>query len=479
MTASAKAVTFRRLTKRALSIGVIKVSDTASQFLLPVVLVRCLDAATFGEYRLLWLLVGSVLGLATLNMAAGLPLYLPPAEAPRKRLYVHQSLLYLAISGLLFGALASPWNPWMPAAMAPLQTHGALVPSFVALWIVASMLDSLPTTEERIRWQAYATVGSSLLRTVLIGAGAWLSGDITVIFWLLLAVVLIKLAVLAAYVRRYHGFGAPWFERQAFADQFRHLAPFGLASALYTLRAQADQWIAATLFALHSFAAFSVAAVLSPLVLIFRRSVLEAFVPRMSRLKAAGDTRGMLELNSRGNVLVGMVVYPSLAFVFAFAEDLVTLVYTAAYLEAAPVMRVYIVGVAIMVIELTSVLLLLRQGSFALGVNTLALIVSAAASWTLAGWVGLAGAAGGSVLAIIVDRLISLRRISLYVGVPVRELQDWRGLALALGYAVATAALIRVTVDLLAPGGAFPRLALGACGLALAYVPVLYRWRKL
>jgi hypothetical protein len=172
-----------------------------------------------------------------------------------------------------------------------------------------------------------------------------------------------------------------------------------------------------------------VAAVLSPLVLIFRRSVLEAFVPRMSRLKAAATCRGMLELNSRGNVLVGMVVYPSLAFVFAFAEDLVTLVYTAAYLEAAPVMRVYIVGVAIMVVELTSVLLLLRQGSFALGVNTLALIVSAAASWTLAGWVGLAGAAGGSVLAIIVDRLISLRRISLYVGVPVRELQDWRGLA--------------------------------------------------
>jgi len=166
MTASAKAVTFRRLTKRALSIGVIKVSDTASQFLLPVVLVRCLDAATFGEYRLLWLLVGSVLGLATLNMAAGLPLYLPPAEAPRKRLYVHQSLLYLAISGLLFGALASPWNPWMPAAMAPLQTHGALVPSFVALWIVASMLDSLPTVEEHV--------------SGALGANGWYVGNVQV-----------------------------------------------------------------------------------------------------------------------------------------------------------------------------------------------------------------------------------------------------------------------------------------------------------
>ena len=143
---------------------------------------------------------------------------------------------------------------------------------------------------------------------------------------------------------RHHGFGAPWFDRQAFADQFRQIAPFGLASALYGLRSQADQWIAATLFALHSFAAFSVAAVLKPLVTIFRRSVLEAFVPKMSRLQAAGDVRGMLELNSRGNVLVGTLLYPVLAFAFAFAEELVTLVYTAAYLEAAPVMRVYIAG---------------------------------------------------------------------------------------------------------------------------------------
>ena len=52
---------------------------------------RCLDAATFGEYRLLWLLVGTVLTLATLNMSSGLALFLPHAEPVRKRLYVHQT----------------------------------------------------------------------------------------------------------------------------------------------------------------------------------------------------------------------------------------------------------------------------------------------------------------------------------------------------------------------------------------------------
>ena len=107
----------------------------------------------------------------------------------------------------------------------------------------------------------------------------------------------------------------------------------------------------------------------------------------------------------------------------------------------------------------------------------MALAVSVSASWALAGVIGLAGAACGSVIAIVLDRTFMLRRISGQVGIPVRELQDWRGLAFALGYAVVSAAIIRIAVDVSLPGGAAPRLALGACGLALAYAPILLRWR--
>ena len=56
------------LKRRALSLGAVKLFDHAMQFVLPVVLVRCLDSANFGEYRLLWLAVGTVMAVATLNM---------------------------------------------------------------------------------------------------------------------------------------------------------------------------------------------------------------------------------------------------------------------------------------------------------------------------------------------------------------------------------------------------------------------------
>jgi len=85
----------------------------------------------------------------------------------------------------------------------------------------------------------------------------------------------------------------------------------------------------------------------------------------------------MLDLNSRANSWCDDRV-SMLAFAFAFAEDLVTLVYTATYLPAATVMRVYIVGIAALVLETASITMLLRQGPFVMCLNLVALVVAVA-----------------------------------------------------------------------------------------------------
>jgi O-antigen/teichoic acid export membrane protein len=475
MNTAAKAVSWSRLKRRAFSLGAVKAFDQATHFLLPVVLTRSLDAATFGEYRLLWLIVGTLMTVATLNMAGGLFFFVPRSDARGKRLYIHQTMLFLAASGLVCAALAGPWNPLLPAAVAPLAQYGLLVPAFVALWVAAILLDWLPTIDERIRWQAYATGTSTVLRVALVGAAAWFTGELRAVLWALLAFVLVKLAILLYYVRRHHGLGAPWLERAAFAGQFSHCAPFGLSNALYSLRAQTDQWVAASLFALASFAAFSVAAVVGHVVQIVRHSVMEAFMPTLSRMQAAGDVRGMMAMNSRANEMVGTVLYPLLAIAFAFAEDIISLVYTAHYVQAAPVMRVYIVGMIAMVIEVGSVVLLLRQGPFALRITALALGVSVALSWSAAHGLGLAGAAAGSVCAIYLDRTLLLRRIARLTGIALREMQRWRALAVLLITAAACGLLAWLLVNQFLGGAAhLVRLAAGATIVLLAYVPL---WR--
>lgn len=464
------AAALARLKRRALSIGAVKAFDHALQFLLPIVLVRCLDTATFGEYRLLWLAVGTIMAFATLNMCGTLYYFVPRSEPPRKRLYIHQTMLYLIASGVLWGFMVSPWNALLPAPMQPLAQYGWVVPAFIALWVLAFLLDHLPSVDESTRWQVYAMLSVSALRVLLVAAGAWLTGDLRVIFWLLLAAVLFKVALLVYYVARRHGLGPPWFERAAFSEQFRHSAPIGVSGALGSLRPQVDQWVVASLFTLSSFAAFSVAAHIAQIMTILRGAVLQAFLPSMSRLHAAGDVAGMLAMNSRGNAMVARLLYPALAFAFVFAEDLVTVVYTASYLEAAAVMRVHIVGILPLAIETGSMVLLLRRGSFTLRLTGFTLALSAALGWSAALHFGLAGAAVGSAVAVYVDRVILLRHLSRHTGIALRRLQDWSTLLTALGFAAATAALAWVLVTrILADRAALARLAAGAAVFALAY----------
>jgi O-antigen/teichoic acid export membrane protein len=242
----------------------------------------------------------------------------------------------------------------------------------------------------------------------------------------------------------------------------KQAAPFAVSGGLTGFRNQGDQWIAAWLFTVTQFASFSVATVIAPIVQMFRQSVNHVFLPSMSRLHSTGDFAAMLALNSRANAMVALLVYPLLAFAFVFAEPLISLIYTPTYVGAAPVMRLYIVGLLALVVELTSILFLLKQGGFSTRVNALVLALALPLSYFGAVTWGMVGAALGSVVALYSERVLSLARISALTSTPVAKLQDWTtlaGILAAAGLAaLSAAAVLRFThlhdFLLLASGGA-------------------------
>lgn len=464
----------QQLGKRALSLGAAGAFDYAIQFLLPVVLVRCLDASAFGQYRLLWLEVGTVMALVTMAMPGSLYYFLPRAEGATKRLYINQTLVFMAAVGSIAAWAVSGWDPLLPQKLRALASGELVVPAFVLVWVIATVLDLLPSADERIEWQAKATVALAIARATALCLAAALTRELASVLLALLVFALFKLALLAHYVSAHHRLRGPLLRRTALAGQIRLAAPFWVSGALYSLRAQVDQWVAAALFPLGLFASFSIAAVLGTLMNLFRQSVNYAFLPSMSRLEAGGDIAGMLALNSRANVMVGALVFPLLAVAFVFAREIVAVVYTGAYAAAAPVMRVYAIGLAALVLELASITLLLRQGTFVMALNFVNLLAAAALNWFAASHFGLAGAAVGSVVAIYIDRIATLRRIARCTGMRLRQLQQWRELGLLLLFAVLAGAFTGgVMVRLLAHSDALMRIGVGAPLLLVAYAAMV------
>jgi len=192
----------------------------------------------------------------------------------------------------------------------------------------------------------------------------------------------------------------------------------------------------------------------------------------MSRSHSEGNVKAMLRMNSRANTMVALLVYPLLAFAFVFAEPLIRVIYTDAYIAAVPVLRLYTVGLLLFVVELNSILLLLKQGPYAACVNAGTLALAVPLSYVGAIHFGLPGAAMGSVTAIYVERLVSLARIMKLIGIPVARLQDWATLSGILAAAALAAVAAGVALSY-APLPPFATLAAGGLILALAYPAAL------
>jgi O-antigen/teichoic acid export membrane protein len=462
------------LERRAMSLGTAYALDYGMQFLLPVVLTRALDAQSFGQYRLIWLAVMTLLTIMPMCMPQSLYYFLPRSDAARKRLYLNQCLVFLALAGVVSAFMLSLLDPFLPAKLQSVVIdQGVVVPVFAALWIFSFVLDILPTVDERVQWQARVIVGLSALRAVALSAAALVTRDLTVVLWVMVGFAAFKSMLLLWYVQRHYGIGGPWVERGALKEQLKQAAPFAVSGGLTGFRNQGDQWIAAWLFTVAQFASFSVATVIAPIVQIFRQSVNHVFLPSMSRLHSAGDFTAMLALNSRANAMVALLVYPLLAFAFVFAEPLISLIYTPTYVSAAPVMRLYIVGLLALVVELTSILFLLKQGGFSTRVNALVLALALPLSYFGAITWGMVGAALGSVIALYSERALSLARISALTSTPVAKLQDWTTLAGILA-AAGLAALAAGVVLRFTQLHDFLLLASGGAILAVVYPLALF-----
>jgi O-antigen/teichoic acid export membrane protein len=151
---------------------------------------------------------------------------------------------------------------------------------------------------------------------------------------------------------------------------------------------------------------------------------------------------------------------------------LITLVYTAHYLEAVPVLRIYVFGLLILVVEIQSVLFLMKQGAFAARVNGLVLALALPLSYFGAITWGLPGAAIGSVIALYSERALSLTRLAKLSDTPLLRLQDWGSLAGILAAAALSASIAGFALHgtSLHP---FAQLAAGGALMAVLYPAAL------
>ena len=454
--------------KEALLLGLASVIEMAAQIVVPMVLARQLTPEGFGSYRLLWLLAGTALAVAPLGMSNSLFYFFPRHEGDKRSIYATQALIFLAISGALTVLVA--WIALKALGSAPkMETQFAW---FVGVWVLASLQDNLFNALQRNVEQAKLNLGFSLVRIVVVVAAAWFTQSFEVILWGLMGLAAVKAVTCVWLVKRIHPVGTPWVQRDALLDQVRYAAPFGTATMLYLLRPQADQWLVAGMFSTAVFAVFSAATIIAPVQALVRKTIDMVLLPRINRSHAQADFKQALALNNLGNRATALLLFPTLAFVFAMAPVLIELLFTSRYADAAPVMRLYVFTLLASSMEVTTLMASFRQGNYLLKVDAFVLFLSIAVSALGAHLLGLPGAALGGVVGATVAVGASYRRTAQLMKMRIQDLQPWSKL---LRFAVAStaAALASAAAGALAPQQPLIRLAAAAAVMLPAYVVAL------
>lgn len=420
--------------------------EFALQFLVPILLVRHLDTAQFGHYRLLMLSLGTALALAPAFMPQSLYYYLPGASDARRRIVIGNVLLYLAMAGLLVALVASPLNPVGGRLLHQLfeATHG-MSALFLGLSVLLSVTTTIAIAEGRILWHCSTDLCLGLLRAGMVAMAAIAAQDIGWVVAAMVAHTLIRVLVVVAYLATRPGGPRLGVQPALLGTQLCYALPFALGASLFAMRSQADQWIVASMLPSAAFAAFTIGAVVLPVASLIRQPINSAMLSSLGTEFAAGRTEAVRRLLLNGSSAATLILVPLAGTLFVLAPDIVALVYTEQYLAAVPVMRVYLVLIMMQSVAIGYAMPVLDLGKTAVRVNFLGLLVSVGCGLAGVWCFGLAGGALGSVVAFALSEFVNMKAIARLLGLPLRQLLPLRLLAVtaaASGVGLSVAMLV-------------------------------------
>lgn len=396
------------------------------QIVIPMIFVRYLDPASFGQYRVLWLVTATVLAIAPAFMPQSLFYFLARGAPDERRTRIANVLAFLIAIGCVVGLASGSWNSLLPQTMRDMaQATGNLPSLFVALWLVVSLMNVLPTAEGRIHWQARSDIGMALARTLLLGGAAVLSSNLVWVVWAMLAEALLRLCLLFGYLHTRPGGWRFTPSRHAMNEQLCYALPFALGNAMFLLRAQADQWVVASMLPAAQFAAFSISAVFLPVGTLVRQPINNAMMARLNQAHSSGDLRECARLIAKAIGAVSMILLPVAGGLIAVTDELVQIIYTDRYGAAANIMRIYLVGIMFSSLAVGHVLTAMNEGRFAARSNAFFLLVSVLASIACTQRWGMIGAACGSVGTLIVSEAWSLRKVAMRLATSLTVLIPW------------------------------------------------------
>jgi O-antigen/teichoic acid export membrane protein len=456
--------------------GVLAVGNvlaTLAEVIAPLIIVRLLGKTDVGILTALLLVNTTLTMVLTVGLPGTLAFHLPARPAPERRAIVAKMgrlLLGLGFAAALVQTLIAGLS-WADVFDTEVRLYYLVALVGLPLGdLPMRMLPNMLVVEGHER----AAASTSIIRSLGLSLGTLvplaLGASVWTVMWVLSGVGLVFGLVTVAYYRLVYG-GIERGTTGLTARGLVHFAlPIGVTELIGNLNKRFDRFLLIPLGAI-ALAEYSAGSWQVPIVPSIAGAVGVAYGPRFAELFKAGRLSESVDVWREQAAKTALLVVPiSLVFVVA-AEETVTLLFTADYIDGASVLRYYALMTAGRITAFGTILVAAGKPKYVFYSALIAFLSNVAISVPLTIWIGFNGPALGTLLAFVPMVGAYTWFIGRVSGVPFREvypLGAWlRVVATALP-AVAVALLFKFEVEASPLVGLAAQAAIVLVGFAAA-----------
>jgi O-antigen/teichoic acid export membrane protein len=400
--------------------------NQALMLLSPLLLVRLLDIVEYGRYRQFMAIAMLITALGGFALSANLT-YLVARTPERAASDITKTtvlMLGVALLSALFIVVAHPW-----IVPSEISTSWWLLALYVFMFLNLEVVVAYWLAQRRsLEVMQYTLAVTAWRLGTLLGAALYF-GDVEMIFVTIVCAETLKNVAIYLWLRA-RGLVVFRWEREVLGEQLRLVGPLGLGSMLNKAndfgRVVVGSMLGPVPLAIYSTAAYQV-----PLVNIVQTSLSDVIFPDLVK-RAQRDPAEGLRLWKRAQMMVAAVIVPAWMLLTYFAEPLIRLAFTDAYVSATPFFQVFLL---LMLRQCFPFSTLLRSvgdnASFATS-NAIALVINIALVAALLPAYGLWGPTLGLLAGQLWTGYYLARRVMARYGVALSAIYQWRKLGLSL-----------------------------------------------
>lgn len=260
--------------------------------------------------------------------------------------------------------------------------------------------------------------------------------------------------------------------------QLKYSLPIGVSSYMGVIQRQIDQIIVSSFFTPRDFAVYSRGAMQIPFISTIRYTVNNIKMPEYVRAYRDGDVSRFLLHYHQCIEKIAKINFPIFAFLFVVAPSIVTLLFTDEYLEAAPILRVYLCMLLTTITVYAIVPRASGETTHIFSATLIGLISNIALSVVFVLLIGPLGAAMATVFSMLLSSAYYVYQSCRILKISVAKIFPWGFLIRLFGIAVASSLPI-YGVEYVLHAISVPRLlALGIESVLYGYICLFFMIRN-